>query len=285
MNAPFSLPFSTIDAALIDCARRIQLSPTKHEAATQHYEALCSYVDREDSPLHGKVLGCFGSGSFGTGTAIATSVAKDQHDVDVVMELDIDSKSDPAMVLTTLFDAINGEEGSRYHGKVKQNSRCVTVEYEDGVKVDLMPVARLKIIPERASHLFHWKKNESYHKPVDPYDFKEEFNARVEQDRMFVEAFQRQAALADSLVEKAETEDFPEIIPLEQKSPLVVATSLHLHYYEGWLLTGKWLGPERHPGNNDAESAAKKRSATVSRVTSGPSAAVVMARLETFSHP
>jgi hypothetical protein len=62
-------------------------------------------------------------------------------------------------------------------------------------------------------------------------------------------------------------------------------TSLHLHYYEGWLLTGKWLGPERHPGNNDAESAAKKRSATVSRVTSGPSAAVVMARLETFSHP
>lgn len=35
-------------------------------------------------------------------------------------------------------------------------------------------------------------------------------------------------------------------------------TSLHLHYYEGWLLTGKWLGPERHPEGDDVKSNDKR---------------------------
>jgi hypothetical protein len=231
LNAPFSLALTDVDSALIECARRVQLSPSKHNSATQHYEALCSYVDRDESPLHGLVLGCFGAGSFGTGTATATSVSRDQHDVDVVIELNISSDTQPDTVLTTLYDAINGEPGTRYHGKVTRNSRCVTVEYEDGVKVDLMPVARLNIYPERASNLFHWRpeKSEAYHKPVNPYDFREEFNSRVAQDRLFFEAFQRQAALAQDsayLLEKADAEPFPEIIPLEQKSPLVVAIQL-----------------------------------------------------------
>jgi hypothetical protein len=147
-----------------------------------------------------------------------------------VIELDIDPNTRPDAVLTTLYTTIKDRPGSRYFEKVKRNSRCITVEYEDGVKVDLMPVARLKINPQRASNLFHWRqeKNEIYHKPVNPYDFREEFNARVEQDRSFFEAFQRQAMLAEdsAYVIKAEAEPFPEIIPLEQKSPLVVAIQL-----------------------------------------------------------
>ena len=83
------LPPSAADALLMDVARRIQLSPTKHDEAEQHYQALCAHVDRPDSPLHGKVIACYPGGSFATGTAIASRVSKDQHDVDVVIELDI----------------------------------------------------------------------------------------------------------------------------------------------------------------------------------------------------
>ena len=73
----------------MDVARRIQLTKTKHEAAERNFRALCQYVDREGSPLEGKVVECCPSGSFATGTAIAKRVSKNQHDVDVVIELDI----------------------------------------------------------------------------------------------------------------------------------------------------------------------------------------------------
>jgi hypothetical protein len=70
------------------------------------------------------------------------------------------------VILGLLYGAINGEEGSRYHGMVTQNSRCVTVKYDDGTTIDLMPVARIAGQPERAGHLFHFKKEtgETAHK-------------------------------------------------------------------------------------------------------------------------
>lgn len=183
---------SFADAMLMDVARRVQLSPTKHDEAQQHFEALCSYVDRPGSPLQDKVIACYPGGSFATGTAIASSVSKDQHDVDVVMELDVPTNSDPKWILDLLFEAINAEPGSRYHGRVTRNSRCVTVEYDDGVRVDLMPISRLTAAPEKAGHLFHFKQQplESYHKPVNPWGFADHFNAQTAYDPVFAAIFE-----------------------------------------------------------------------------------------------
>lgn len=55
---------SFADAMLMDVARRVQLSPTKHDEAQQHFEALCSYVDRSGSPLQDKVIACYPSPSI-----------------------------------------------------------------------------------------------------------------------------------------------------------------------------------------------------------------------------
>ena len=101
------------DAMLMDIARRVQISPTKQGEAEQHFQALCAYVDRVGSPLESMVIACYPGGSFATGTAIASSVSKDQHDVDVVMELDVDSNSDPKQTLGLLYEAINSVPGSR----------------------------------------------------------------------------------------------------------------------------------------------------------------------------
>src|SRR4051794_30642565 len=101
---------SEADALLMDVARRIQLTKTKHDIAERNFRALCEYVDREGSPLHNRVVECYPSGSFATGTAIASRVAKNQHDVDVVIELDVDPNSPPATILGLLLEAINGEE-------------------------------------------------------------------------------------------------------------------------------------------------------------------------------
>jgi hypothetical protein len=216
------------DALLMDVARRIQLTKTKHEAAETNFRALCQYVDREGSPLEDRVVECYPSGSFATGTAIASRVAKDQHDVDVVMELDVPANSPPKDILTLLFLAINGEEGSRYHGKVRQNSRCVTVEYGDGTTVDLMPIARIAG-PERAGILFHYKREtgESRHKPVNPWGFAKHFNDHVEFDPAFHDLFKGRRLLVEGkIVEKAETQPMPDHVPVEEKSARVVALQL-----------------------------------------------------------
>ncbi|WIA56689.1 hypothetical protein N6H05_02380 [Sphingobium sp. WTD-1] len=216
------------DALLMDVARRVQLSPTKHGEAEKHYHALCNWVDRSGSPLEGKVVTCYPGGSFATGTAIASRVKKDQHDVDVTIELDISPSSDPATILDQLFKAINGEEGTRYRGMVTRNSRCVTVTYDDGVRVDLMPIARLTGHPERAGHLFHWREEnaESYHKPVNPWGFADLFNRETAFDPVFAAMFDARGLTMDGAFAKADTEPLPEQVPLSEKSARVVALQL-----------------------------------------------------------
>ena len=231
MNVAFKGPWPALaesDALLMDVARRIQLSKTKHDTAVQNFNALCKHVDREGSPLHGKVRECYPSGSFATGTAIASRVRKDQHDVDVVIELDIASDSSPSKTLGTLFEAINGEPGSQYHGKVALKSRCVTVEYADGTTVDLMPVARVPG-PVRVGNLFHHKPeaSEEYHKPVNPWGFADEFNRRVELDPSFANLFKGRRLLVEgAMAIKADTQPMPDHVPPEEKSPRVVALQL-----------------------------------------------------------
>lgn len=229
MNAPFSnnQPLEIIDAMLMDIARRIQLTPTKHAEAEQHFRALCQHVDRLGSPLEGKVVECYPGGSFATGTAILSKVSSYQHDVDVVMELDLPNGTSPKRALQLLFDAINGQPGSRYHGCVTLNSRCVTVVYDDNTTVDLMPIVRVAG-PERAGNLFHSKpeKREEYLKPVNPWGFAHLFNAQTEIVEEFAKAFATRAHLGEFLVEKADTQPLPDHVPLSEKSPRVVALQL-----------------------------------------------------------
>jgi hypothetical protein len=231
MNVAYPGPWPAIkdyDALLMDVARRIQLTKTKHEIAETNFRALCQHVDREGSPLENRVVECYPSGSFATGTAIASRVAKAQHDVDVVIELDVAPNSAPKQILTLLFLAIDGEPGSRYHGQVTQNSRCVTVEYGDGTTVDLMPIARIAG-PERAGNLFHFKQEtgESRHKPVNPWGFAKHFNDHVDFDPVFHDLFKGRRMLVEgTMVEKAETQPMPDHVPVEEKSARVVALQL-----------------------------------------------------------
>jgi hypothetical protein len=231
MNVAYSGPWpelSEADALLMDVARRIQLTKTRHEAADRNFRALCQYVDRDGSPLQGLVVECYPSGSFATGTAIASRVKSSQHDVDVVIELSILPTTSPEAVLDALFEAINGEDGSRYRGKVKKNSRCVTVTYEDGTTVDLMPVARFPQGPERAGNLFHHKGDEQFHKEVNAWAFKEHFNRLVEYDHAFYEMFKGRRLLVEGgmMAKDAQTLPMPDHAPIEEKSPRVVALQL-----------------------------------------------------------
>ena len=216
------------DAFLMDVARRIQLPKSKHEIAETNFRALCQHVDRKGSPLENKVIECYPSGSFAIGAAIAASVAKDQHDVDVVMELDISPYSPPKDTLRLLFLAIDGEFRqpiSRHGGTEKSlcNRHLQRWDYSRSYADRPHPG------PDRTGHLFHYKRETgvSYHKEVNPWGFAKYFNDHVEYDPAFHDLFKGRRLLVEGqILEKADTQPMPDHVPIEEKSARVVALQL-----------------------------------------------------------
>lgn len=209
---------------LMDVASKIQLTPTQHDEAERNYKSLAQWVDAPGSPLENKVRDISPSGSFAIGAPILGQVKKQQHDVDTVISLDLPLNSDPASVLDLLYRSVRREPGSRYYDKVRLNSRCVTVTYEDGRTVDLMPVVRVPFTPSTVSQLFHHKAEagESYHKEVNPKGFAEKFIDSVALSEAFAKSYRGRRVL----LEKAATAPFPAHQELDQKAPRIVALQL-----------------------------------------------------------
>jgi hypothetical protein len=130
--------FQIADVLLKDIARRIQLSPTDYRIAVDHYEAVDEWLNRENSPLAPYMGRIYAQGSMAIGATISSKLNNDEFDVDAVAELRIAADAPPGKVLDVLFDAINGEKGSRYYGKVTRRSRCVTIDY-DRMHLDVTP--------------------------------------------------------------------------------------------------------------------------------------------------
>lgn len=241
-----SLDIDPIEAALMDVARAIQITQSMHGEAEAHYRGLASHVDRPGSPFEDLVAEIYASGSFAIHAPTRSRIKRDQHDVDAVIELSIPPGSDPQWVLQTLYRAIKGDPGSKYHGYlIEKNSRCVTVTYPDGVTVDLMPVVRLLGTPERVANLFHYKpeSGDQYHKEINPKGFADHFNDNVETNAVFQDRFDARRFLVDGetyetmakrmaseasgrTVIKADTQPMPVHVPLDQKSPRIVALQL-----------------------------------------------------------
>lgn len=218
-----------VDDLLMDIARLAQVPPSKHVEAIEHYVGLASHVDRAGSPLENKVLEIYPSGSFSIHCATYSRIRLPQHDVDAVVEMDAPQGTDPAWMLDQLYKAIKGERGSKYYDfKIERNTRCVTVIYPDGVTVDLMPVVRIPYGPERSANLFHHKPDtgERYRKEVNPKAFTNHFNANIASSAAFATKYWRRRMLVENLVEKAETQPMPDQLPIEQKSPRLIAIQL-----------------------------------------------------------
>ena len=240
------LEIDPIEAAVMDVARAVQITQTMHQEAEAHYRSLASHVDRPDSPFEDMVDEIYSSGSFAIHAATRSRLKRDQHDVDAVLELNCQPDSDPEWVINELYKAIRGEKGSKYFDYfIEKNSRCVTVTYPDGVTVDLMPVVRLDGLPERVAVLFHHKdeSSEKYHKEINPKGFADHFNGHIETSKSFQDRFDARRYLVDGetyvelasrmssdaspvALQKADTQPMPVHVPLDQKSPRVVALQL-----------------------------------------------------------
>ena len=226
--SPLSEP---VDLLLADIAIHIQLSASDFRKMEQRYKALGNYIDRPGSLLKGKVQLIYPQGSMAIGATVASKLTNDEHDVDFIVQLELNAGTTPKEVLDLLFYSIKGKRGSLYFDKAERRNRCVTVHYADKMHADITPMIRIAGQPERESFLFHNKPNVPEEDQVliaNPFGFAEWFKEVTSVDREFAEIFAMRAGEYERLVLnlRADSEEIPDQEPINSKSKAVVALQL-----------------------------------------------------------
>lgn len=186
---------------LAETAVRIELPPSLHEIAVDRYAAVRKHVERPESPLHEKVTWFYPQGSMAIRATIRSHRRDNGYDIDIVAELLL-RRATPSQALDVLYEAINGPKGSMYHGMVERQTRCVTVNYADGMHLDITPAELLNEHDPRHSHIFHAKPGEPTSKhlrlEMNSWAFCDWFNAKTPADLLFEQAYGRRALAHDA---------------------------------------------------------------------------------------
>lgn len=208
---------------LADIAVKIQLTQTEQDTAVEHYEAIEKWLERDTSPLKGKIVRIYPQGSMAIGSTISSSQDAEEFDIDLVVELALPRDSTPAFVLGVLFEAIRGEPGSQYYDVTELNSRCVTVHYEN-MHLDLCPAILEERRPPRTSVMFHHneERGENYRHIRNPWGFAEWFNRSLSEDLEYAEFYVARGVAAL----RANAEPVPDLVPVYNKPRKVVALQL-----------------------------------------------------------
>jgi hypothetical protein len=225
--------YSVLDVMLADIAVRIQLTPTDYQRAITDYEAINQWIDREDSPLHGRVQLFYAQGGFMIGATTARHASDADFDIDVMAQIIWPADIDPEIALSTLHRAIQGERGSRYYQKVERKTRCSTVHY-DGMHLDVTPAVRLVYREDRTGCIFHSKPSDPNEPKLrllaNPYGFGQWFLASTPTDEVFGLYFEKASLdydrLRSEILAKADADPVPDQMPVYRKSRAVICLQL-----------------------------------------------------------
>lgn len=229
---PTRAPLSeSADVLLADIAIRVQLTPTQYSLAVQRYETVHKWIERPGSPLEERVLQFYTQGSMAIGATVASKLQYDEHDIDLIAELDVPANTPPSDVLDLLESAIKGERGSRYYSMVKRHSRCIQIGYV-GMHLDITPMVRLPHLQERCGHIYHAPNNQA--SPEDctllanPWGFARWFAHNTPAEQRFALAFADRASAFEGVITlaDAEVEPVPAQTAAHEKSMAAIALQL-----------------------------------------------------------
>lgn len=229
---PFADP---LDAVLADIAINVQLPPGLHAKALTRNTAVQDYLSRPDSILFGVVVRFYAQGSMAIDATTSTRGTDDEYDLDAVVELDIPADFKPADVLELVSLALKDYPVA----KVIRQTRCVTLQYSDGMHIDVTP-ARRTAVAEMEGVIFHAKDGEPAHRhaliPMNAYGFATWYRGRTPTEDMFSKAYSMRLYEAYELPAKDEAikHDVPPQTPLQHKSVTTVALQLLKRFRNIW---------------------------------------------------
>ncbi|UTW59655.1 nucleotidyltransferase [Kordiimonas sp. SCSIO 12603] len=203
-----------LDAVLYEIADKIQLSATKYDLAKDRYKAIADHLNEKESEVARFSPHIYPQGSFRIQTAVSNSDEKDEFDIDLILEMNIDTDNDPDVVLDSVCRSL---DRGRYKGKVEKKRRCVQVQYSD-MHLDVTPAVLLsKGLPSRPSQIFDCHPNRANHVEAAPEGFALWFDEQV---------LPSQLLESRRLVAKASVDPVPDQKQLEEKPPKLVALQL-----------------------------------------------------------
>lgn len=128
-----------IDEMLRDGAKKIDITPTMHKEATDHYKAIGSYLDDNNVPVD---ITPYGSFMMGTPTRPLVDDKEGYFDIDMAVERSNLRSEDcaPEEARSPIEDKLLSSD--RYRDKTTIDDSCITVEYvsngkEGGFRLDL----------------------------------------------------------------------------------------------------------------------------------------------------
>jgi hypothetical protein len=222
---PFLNP---LDAILADIAINLQLPPGLHAKAGDRYGAVRSYIERDGSPLAGRVVCFYPQGSMAIDATISTRGTDDEYDLDFVAELDLPDWLTPEQVLDLLEEALRDYPVQA----VIRQTRCITLRYADRMHLDITPSRRLRSAKARESVIFHAKRGEpaSKHKFVlmNAWAFADWYRLRTPLEERFAMDFNRRfyEAAGMDFAADADVHEVPAQTPLIVKNTATVALQL-----------------------------------------------------------
>ncbi len=234
-----------LDALLADIAIHVQLPPGLHAKSGGRYEAIHAYANRPDSPLEGMIVQFYAQGSMAIDATNSTRGTDNEYDLDAVLEAAWPPSTTPNGALHLLWLALKDYPCKR----VIRQSRCVTIQYADGMHVDVTPSRRIPGTKDFASAIFHAKPGtpNSSHREVamNAFAFASWFNARTPDEEWFAAAYMQRMAEDTQLMVTADSviHDLPDQTPLPRKSVTTVALQLNKRFRDIWSLDK----PGRYP--------------------------------------
>ena len=204
MNAYLGKPTSPWDSVaeqmLAAVAIKIELPPSMHALLAERKAAIEKHLERDGSPLKGKVRLFYQQGSVAIGATIRAKFRFEGFDIDIIVELMTPGMT-PWQALELLYKAMRGEPGSRYYDMTERHTRCVTIYYADGMHLDLSPAELIDEFDPRRSYIYHSKPEEPRsrdHKVLtNSFGFAELYNATCPVDLSFQQEYARRALRAD----------------------------------------------------------------------------------------
>lgn len=221
-----------VDILLADLAIRVQLSPTNYNLAVSRGLALSDWIDREGSPLHGRVVITYAQGSMAINATIARRLRTDEFDIDLIAQIVFPAGTTAKQALDLLYKAVRGEPGSRYYDMVERRNRCETVHYADGMHLDITPAVLVPEKTARTSLIFHHKPEDKtdgtgYLLWANPFGFAEWFKALTPATEAFVRYYRNRLQKWETAqMARADMEPVPGQKPPHEKSMAVIALQL-----------------------------------------------------------